>query len=468
MKAAYGRVSSREQAENSHALEQQLARLQRHGYDRLFCDVQSGTEDNRPQFQELLTELEAGRVTDLVVTRIDRILRDAEMNFRVIRAIAAKRIQFYILDKDTRPQDPTNPYTWRELASDGVAAQFESMMLSLRVRRGVEHAREKLRPPAAIPFGYCRKGDRYALSQEPFGGAGLTVAEVAREMVEVFLRVRVLRIACQEIRDRHGKTWDASAFRKWLNNPVLQGHTSYLRVQKRKTLEKVGHRDPIIHYSTHPDDVLISPSEARAIARIMADNRSLRGRNQNARDLPLRGLVFCGECGSRCVFHGRKKPSGKQYWYFYCSDSRGGIRQCKQKTVSVPMVEEAVIEVLTSRAGAIAAEIELELETGDILDPEQVRLEQKLAELQGIASRFGGSTHLDEAIAETERAIADRQAQKQTREQLDQEAREALQKYGDRELWERMELRHRQELYCWFVQRVVVRDGVVVTIELKA
>lgn len=466
MKAAYGRVSSREQAENSHALEQQLARLQRHGYDRLFCDVQSGTEDNRPQFQELLAELESGRVTELVVTRIDRILRDAELNFRVIRAITAKRIQFYILDKDTRPQDPTNPYTWRELASDGVAAQFESMMLSLRVRRGVEHAREQLRPPAAIPFGYCRKDDRYALNQESFGETGLTVAEVAREMVEIFLRVRVLRTACQEIRDRFGKTWDTSAFRKWLNNPVLQGHTSYLRVQKSKTVAKVGRREPIIHYSTHPDEVLILPSEVKAIARIMAENRSLRGRNQNARDLPLRGLVFCGECGSRCVFHSRKKPT-KQYWYFYCSDSRGGVRQCKQRTVSVPLVEDVVIGALVNRAGAIAAEIEAALQLEEVVDPEQIQLEQKLLELQNIASRFGGSTHLDQAIAETERAIADRQSQKQTRQQLDQDARDALQQYGDRSTWEELEPRHRQDLYCWFVQRVTVCDGAVVSVDLR-
>jgi DNA invertase Pin-like site-specific DNA recombinase len=50
----YVRVSTSEQAENSHALAQQIARLKNAGAQKVYCDVESGANPNRPQFEELL------------------------------------------------------------------------------------------------------------------------------------------------------------------------------------------------------------------------------------------------------------------------------------------------------------------------------------------------------------------------------------------------------------------------------
>ena len=69
----YVRVSSREQALNSHALEQQIARLENAGVDLVICDVQSGKKDNRPGLKRLLAMIERGEVSEVVITRIDRL-----------------------------------------------------------------------------------------------------------------------------------------------------------------------------------------------------------------------------------------------------------------------------------------------------------------------------------------------------------------------------------------------------------
>jgi predicted site-specific integrase-resolvase len=72
---AYVRVSSREQAENTNALEQQRQRVMDAGVDRIFQDVQKGKRDDRPAFQELLARVKRGKIRKIVITRIDRILR---------------------------------------------------------------------------------------------------------------------------------------------------------------------------------------------------------------------------------------------------------------------------------------------------------------------------------------------------------------------------------------------------------
>ena len=71
----YARVSSREQAENTQALEQQIARLKDAGAKQILSDVEKDKKDDRPQFLELMRLVEAGRVRTLIITRIDRITR---------------------------------------------------------------------------------------------------------------------------------------------------------------------------------------------------------------------------------------------------------------------------------------------------------------------------------------------------------------------------------------------------------
>lgn len=51
---AYARVSTDQQAEEQQGLEQQLATLQRAGYDELFQEVISGRDPARPQFIALV------------------------------------------------------------------------------------------------------------------------------------------------------------------------------------------------------------------------------------------------------------------------------------------------------------------------------------------------------------------------------------------------------------------------------
>ncbi|MBD2440241.1 recombinase family protein [Nostoc sp. FACHB-110] len=75
---AYARVSSREQAENSAALDQQIARLKAAGAEIVLTDTESGREgkeDQRSNFQKLMQWVRGGLVKQVIITRLDRLSR---------------------------------------------------------------------------------------------------------------------------------------------------------------------------------------------------------------------------------------------------------------------------------------------------------------------------------------------------------------------------------------------------------
>ncbi len=97
---AYARVSSREQAINSHALEQQIARLEKAGVDLVIHDVQSGKKDNRPGLKRLLAMIERGEVSEVVITRIDRLGRRIPIIRKCVDVFQKYEVNLRVLDQD--------------------------------------------------------------------------------------------------------------------------------------------------------------------------------------------------------------------------------------------------------------------------------------------------------------------------------------------------------------------------------
>ena len=73
----YARVSKREQAQNSNALEQQIDRLKQAGATEIYSDVQSGfKKKERPQLEDLLDLIRHRKVDEVIATRINRLARN--------------------------------------------------------------------------------------------------------------------------------------------------------------------------------------------------------------------------------------------------------------------------------------------------------------------------------------------------------------------------------------------------------
>jgi putative DNA-invertase from lambdoid prophage Rac len=91
----YGRVSTKEQQSENQRLE-----LERAGYDVAYWYADEGVSGKvsaaqRPQFAKMLSQIRDGET--LVVTKLDRLGRDAQDVGATIKALAARRIEVVVL-----------------------------------------------------------------------------------------------------------------------------------------------------------------------------------------------------------------------------------------------------------------------------------------------------------------------------------------------------------------------------------
>ncbi|MBD2124757.1 recombinase zinc beta ribbon domain-containing protein [Trichocoleus sp. FACHB-262] len=185
--------------------------------------------------------------------------------------------------------------------------------------------------------------------------------------------------------------------RDWLNNPVLQGHTVYHKSKNRRR------QDPSaweIHRDTHPDQRLISDEEVAEIKAILKQNSRNIGQVKGA-NFALTGLVFCGQCGYKCVLKRTAEHS-----YYGCRHSGGGCSN--RKCVRLEKIDQAIVNALFTRALSTGQEPENSLQEQS--QPAGLTtLEKILADLEnvpGYASIPSLRATKDELTAKIERTKA--------------------------------------------------------------
>lgn len=140
----YGRVSSKEQAENS-SLESQKAELIKLGVpeENVYLEVGSATDviENRPIFFKLINQiLKEGDL--LAVTKLDRCSRNTLTFLQLKNQLAEKGVAFWVLDL---PRDYLENSPSSQLISTALAAiaEFQTARRKERQQQGIEAAKEK-------------------------------------------------------------------------------------------------------------------------------------------------------------------------------------------------------------------------------------------------------------------------------------------------------------------------------------
>lgn len=372
----YARVSSREQAEDSQAFEQQIARLKEAGATEILSDIESGSKNDRPEFQRLMSLVLESTVDEVIFTRIDRLTRSLAQLGKCIEIFENSGVNLRILDQKLDLKTPTGRLMAHLL---GAVAEWETDLLSERVRHGKQHRVREQQANESCPWGYVTLNKRYQLNQRPAtppeenkiavseeewsqilkNYAGKTVAEIARDCAEIFFKERSLQATVRHISQKYGTVkqlgikkrkkaetmvpcWTPSGLRQWLINPVLCGHSQYnlWATTGKNQKPKRNPEQSLLVRNTHPDQWLLSEEESEEIRHILNANLNMGGSNFN-RDLGsadiyrpyayLSGLVYCYGCGAKCT----SKSSAKKYHYFVCRhagtgcDNKGSVEKSK-------------------------------------------------------------------------------------------------------------------------------------------
>lgn len=454
MRVGYVRVSTGEQED---ALVQQTARINKAGVVLVFSDIESGRSDKRKEFNKMLAMCRSGQITEVVVTRIDRLARSVITISKTMALFEELGVKLIILDAPI--DDPSSPFGWFSLNQMAGLAEFESRLLQNRTKHGLAYFREQNKACPQPPFGYIRVNEKYEPDMTVHE-SGKTHWQIATEIVEYFLSNKAsLRNTIQYFIKEYNVKFSPPGLRAWLRNPTLQGHTRYGVRNNR-----VNPNNWDIRENTHQR--LFSKEIYQQIEARLLENQRLWGKNfeggnnkNNIGSYLLSGQIICGSCGYKCYVHDKKKAMGIR-----CKRRRiYGDTACSNKTaVSLPKVVEAVDGALTKKA------IELKNYTVNnqpsIEDtPEITELKTRLQSLQMLPQ--------DEIIEEAiEKMILKIQHLQQKSIQSinigNGIINEVKESFSDYEFFKTLPQEVKKELYKKFVKHVKVLNGNIVEVAL--
>lgn len=349
----YIRVST-SKGEQLSALERQRHQIEAAGVDEVVEDVQSGRESDRVGYQYLLEQIAARRVSELVITRVDRLGRDAADTDTVIAFCAKHNVTITALQGgEIESITPEGFFMSRILTT---MAEVESRMLSLRVRKGLTAAREQHRPVRGrAPWGYRVKSDKSSLEPHPIEFERATQFIALLRNCEWRMNTALTKWEQQGLGDI--PLHSCRSVRAWLLNPVIRGGLGYGQVTNHQYNEIV--------WNTH--EPLLSHEEFSTVERYFQQNKRMWGANHKRTPRLLTGLCVCAHCRkTMCYAGGRTVPS------VLCK-----TRNCPQQYRSTheEVVKKAIIKAIRAKAEALAGFIEEEPEELSRLRSEIERLQ---------------------------------------------------------------------------------------------
>jgi len=473
IRRAYARVSKPEQSQDSNALEQQRSRLISAGATHVYTDIHSGTKDKRPGLQQMLLDAKSGTFQELIITRIDRLTRNLITLHKIVETLKESKVNFKVLDQDIDLSTASGKFFLNILGS---AAEMESDMLSERSRHGWEYLRSQ---GVAVhpPFGYMVEDGRHVLDTRPFlckleTKEEISKAAIARQLIDLFLTHRSLRSTIGTINQEYG-LWHSnhagpksgftaagglristSGLSDWLVSPVLRGHLVYFRGTGKEQ----------ILWNSHSDERLIDDAEYKEIELIKERNKQMRGFGAKRHRYPLSGLIFCSECGGRCYSSIAGDRGGKRraYYYYICKNSQ--VKACSnKKSIRMDVAEQAVIAALTTRATSVAA---LSSATASADTPEPPQLIELRQQLSGLLA-LGSNPAILAAAADVRSQIQNEEAKKEYKQAHQDDLIKLLEAYVDPEYFASETDLNKTILYRQMVGKVIVKDGLVVQVQLK-
>ncbi len=358
IRLGYARVSTDEQAD---ALAPQISRLQGAGCDRVLSDIERGSNSEREGLLEAMAMVRAGQVAEIIVTRVDRLGRDAAFTDQLLGLAQGMGVVVRALDGGVIETLSPQGFLMARLTTG--LAEMESRMLSLRIRKQFEQYRAQGRHlRRRLPFGYAR-GDGVRLVPHPENWAH------ALRVIEQLRRLGSFAAVSQQLPSWCPWTPAGNSLQAWFTNPVIRGHVGHLRSGGKGWDSTWGE----IYYDQHP--ALIKDRDWRELADMLrrTRNRFAGGPTIESRH-GLTGLLVCHSCGHRMR---RNTAQGVAWWrcrHRLC-DNRGGVKEA----LVMPVVVKACVQSADVLARAAAAPVDE--------DPALILKRQDLDATRVLASR---------------------------------------------------------------------------------
>lgn len=329
MKAViYARYSSHAQREES--IEGQLRvcheYARREGIDVIkeYTDsAMTGTNDQRPAFQQMIADSRNHQFEAVLVYAVDRFSRERHNSVIYKRKLKENGVS---LISATQPIDDSPEGALLESLLEGLA-EYYSLNLARGVMRGMrENALNCKAVGGIVPTGYKVNHATMKYEIDP------PKAAIIREIFDLYANGSSIVDICKHCNSKGYRTNRGRPFTRNSMSTILKNR-KYIGVYKFDDIEIEGGMPVIVEKE-------VFESVQR---RISMGNKSKPRKHEDVEFL-LTGKLFCGHCGKPMVGISGTGKNGQPYYYYSC---RQHGHKCLKTAERKEKLEEFVINYIT-------------------------------------------------------------------------------------------------------------------------
>jgi len=263
----------------------------------------SGATMDRPALQQLLADIQSGRVDIVVCYKVDRLTRSLADFAKIVEIFDAKGVSFVSVTQQFNTTTSMGRLTLNVLLS---FAQFEREVTGERIRDKIAASKKKGMWMGGVPpLGYqCRDHKLIVIPSE---------AETVQHIFRRYAALGSVRLLQQAL-DAAGirsKTWISTAGRRWGGKPLARG-ALYLMLRNRIYRGEIVHKDQ--HYPGEHEPIIDEPLWEEVQAKLAANAVERATGERVLSPSLLAGLLYDGQGHRMTPSHAVKK--GMRYRYY--------------------------------------------------------------------------------------------------------------------------------------------------------
>jgi site-specific DNA recombinase len=308
----------------------------------------SGGNTERPAFQRLVADVQAGKLDVIATYKTDRVSRSLSDFTNFMSLLEKHGVGFVSTTQAFDTRTSMGRLTLNILAS---FSQFERETISERIADKLQASRRRGMWTGGRPILGYDVVDKRLVVNEP-------EAAQVREIYRLYLDSGSLRAVLAELKNRgwsnkdlrtqtgreiQGKAFSKSSLHRLLTNEIYAGQ---MRV-----------RDGVVQGQHEP---IIEAAVFAEVQERLRDNANHGGAHvRNKTNALLRGMVRCGRCSSPFL-HTFTTRGNVRYRFYICSKAHNeGVASCPDTRVSAATLETFVAEQLSAigRDPALVAQV---------------------------------------------------------------------------------------------------------------
>jgi len=275
--------------------------------------------EKRLQFNQMIKDAEKQKFEAVVVYKLDRFARN-RYDSAISKAKLAKSGVKVLSATEGISDSPEGVIL--ESVLEGMA-EYYSMELAQKVRRGQKESEAKGNHLGPVPFGYKVVNKKLVIDEQQ--------AQIVREAFDLY--------TCGATRPEVAKTLNDKGYRTAKGQPFTKNSFSNM-FRNERYLGVYLHADTRIEGGI---PAIIDRDTFEAAQIVRKKNAGTPGKGKAKVKYLLSGKLFCGHCGSTMVGESGHSHTGAVYYYYACQN-RKKHKSCDKRPVAKEWIENLVAE----------------------------------------------------------------------------------------------------------------------------